>query len=91
MARGSGYIVGQCCGGTEIELGGVYSAELGITLYSDIDRYTLEGAEIKISFFLKVDGEKYEEVPMGIYEISEANRTLSCIAIKAYDRMLCFD
>ena len=91
IVRGSGYISSQCCGSSEIELGGVYSAELGITLYSDIDRYTLEGAEIEISFFLKVDGEKYEEVPMGIYEISEANRTLSCIAIKAYDRMLRFD
>lgn len=55
----------------------MYSAELGITLYSDIDRYTLEGAEITASFFLKVDGEKYEEVPMEIYEISEANRTLN--------------
>ena len=91
IVKGSGYITNQCCGDSEIELGSVYAAELGITLYSDIDRYTLEGAEITVSFFLMVDEGTYEEVPMGIYEISEANRTINCIAIKAYDRMLKFD
>ena len=42
ILKGSGYIMAQCCGSTEVELGGVYSAELGITLFSDVDRYTLE-------------------------------------------------
>ena len=37
--KGSGYITKQCCGSNEIELGTVYAAELGITLFSDIDRY----------------------------------------------------
>lgn len=41
---GSGYISSQCCSSTEIELGTVYSAEMGITLLTDIDRYTLEDA-----------------------------------------------
>ena len=76
IVKGSGYITNQCCGDNEIELGSVYSAELGITLFSDIDRYTLEGATIRLSFFLQVDDGEYEEVPMGIFEISEANRTI---------------
>lgn len=42
IVKGSGYISRQCCGSTEIELGTVYAAEMGITLLSDIDRYTLE-------------------------------------------------
>lgn len=90
IVKGSGYISNQCSGSNEIEIGSVYSAELGITLYSSIDRYTLEGAVITMSFWLDVGGE-YEEVPMGIYEISEANRTINCLELKAYDYMLRFE
>ena len=91
IVKGSGYITNQCCGSNEIEIGSVYAAELGITLYTSIDRYTLEGATITLSFFLEISDGKYEEVPLGIFEISEANRTINCLAIKAYDYMLRFD
>ena len=91
ILKGSGYITNQCCGSSEIEIGSVYAAEMGITLFSTINRYTLEGASITLSFFLQLDSGKYEEVPMGIFEISEANRTAKCIVIKAYDYMLRFD
>ncbi len=91
IVKGSAYVTNQCCGNSEIELGSVYSAEMGITLYSNIDRYTLEGATITLSFFLLLDDETYEEVPLGIFEISEANRTINCLSIKAYDYMLRFD
>lgn len=43
IVKGSGYISGQCCGSTEMELGTVYVAEMGITLLSEIDRYSLDG------------------------------------------------
>jgi len=91
IVKGSGYITNQCCGSNEIEIGSVYAAELGITLYTSIDRYTLEGATITLSFFLEISDGKYEEVPLGIFEISEANRTINCLTIKAYDYMLRFD
>lgn len=45
MVKGSGYITSQCCGSTEIELGTVYAAEMGISLFSEINRYTLEDAK----------------------------------------------
>ena len=44
IVKGSGYISSQCCGSTEMELGTVYAAEMGITLFLDVDRYTLEDA-----------------------------------------------
>ena len=91
IVKGSGYITNQCCGNNEIEIGSVYAAELGITLYTDVDRYTLEGATVTISFFLQLATGNYEEVPLGIFEVSEANRTINCLAIKAYDYMLRFD
>lgn len=91
IVKGSGYITNQCCGSNEIEIGSVYAAELGITLYSAIDRYTLEGGMILLSFWLDVGLEEYEEVPMGVFDISEANRTINCLEIKAYDYMLRFE
>ncbi len=90
IVKGSGYISSQCCGSTEMELGTVYSAEMGITLFSEIDRYTLEDALIEPFYHLLV-GDAYETVPMGIYEISEANRSIGCLDIKAYDYMLRFE
>ena len=90
IVKGSGYISSQCCGSTEMELGTVYSSEMGITLLSEIDRYTLDDALIEPFYHLLV-GEGYETVPMGIYEISEANRSIRCLEIKAYDYMLRFE
>ena len=51
IVKGSGYITAQCCGNSEIELGAVYAAEMGISLFLDIDRYTLEDAEVELSYW----------------------------------------
>lgn len=91
IVKGSGYISSQCCGSTEIELGSVYSTEMGITLFLDVDRYTLEGASIELYYHLLLPNGDYESVPMGIFEVSEANRTIKCLEIKAYDYMIRFE
>lgn len=91
VVKGSGYISSQCCGSTEIELGSVYSTEMGITLFLDVDRYTLEGASIELHYHLLLPNGDYESVPMGIFEVSEANRTIKCLEIKAYDYMIRFE
>lgn len=91
IVKGSGYISSQCCGSTEIEFGTVYSAEMGITLLSNIDRYTLEDALVELFYHLRLSDGSYETVPMGIFEVSEANRTVKCLELKAYDFMLRFE
>lgn len=91
IVKGSGYISSQCCGSTEIELGTVYAAEMGITLLSDIDRYTLEDALVELFYHLRLSDGSFEEVPMGIFEVSEANRNIKTLELKAYDFMLRFD
>lgn len=91
IVKGSGYISVQCCGNSEIELGAVYAAEMGISLFLNIDRYTLEDAEVELSYHLRLADGTYEAVPMGIFEVSEANRTVHVLELKAYDRMLRFD
>lgn len=91
IVKGSGYVTAQCCGSSEIELGAVYAAEMGISLFLDIDRYTLENAKVELSYHLRLASGAYEAVPMGIFEISEANRTAHVLELKAYDYMLRFD
>ncbi|MCI6533522.1 hypothetical protein ACTNB0_00875 [Lachnospiraceae bacterium HCP28S3_F9] len=91
IVKGSGYISSQCCGSTEIELGTVYAAEMGITLLSDIDRYTLEDALVELFYHLRLSDGTFEEVPMGIFEVSEANRNIKTLELKAHDYMLRFD
>ena len=91
IVKGSGYVTAQCCGNSEIELGAVYAAEMGISLFLDIDRYTLEGAKIELTYHLRLADGTYEAIPMGIFEVSEANRTAHLLELKAYDYMLRFD
>ena len=91
IVKGSGYISAQCCGSTEMELGTVYASEMGITLFLNVDRYTLEDALVELFYHLELDDGSWEEVPMGIFEISEANRKIKCLEIKVYDYMLRFD
>ena len=91
IVKGSGYISAQCCGSAEIELGTVYAAEMGVTLFSQVDRYTLDGAKVELFYHLRVEDGGFEEVPMGIFEVSEANRRLHCLELKAYDYMLRFE
>lgn len=91
IIKGSGYITRQCSGSSEIEIGTVYASELGITLLLEVDRYTLDNAEIKMFFHLILDDGTEEIVPMGIFEVSEANRHIKTLELKAYDYMLRFD
>ena len=91
IVKGSGYISAQCCGSNEMELGTVYASEMGITLFLDVDRYTLEDALVELFYHLELEDGSWEEVPMGIFEVSEANRKIKCLEIKAYDYMLRFD
>lgn len=91
IVKGSGYISSQCSGSGEIELGTVYASEMGITLLSDIDRYTLEDALVELFYHLRLADGSYETVPMGLFEVSEANRMVKCLELKAYDFMLRFD
>ena len=91
IVKGSGYVSAQCCGSAEIELGTVYAAEMGVTLFSQVDRYTLDGAKVELFYHLRVEDGGFEEVPMGIFEVSEANRTAHCLELKAYDYMLRFE
>ena len=91
ILKGSAYVNYKCCSGGEIEIGSVYAGEMKITLFNNVDRYTLMDGEITLTFHLKLDNGKEETVPMGVFIISEANRNIKTLEITAYDRMLLLD
>lgn len=80
-------IMNQCVNNQELKLGQAYQAQLDVSIYSNINRYSIYGAEIKLFFGLKI-GNAWEDVPLGVYYVSECNRTSNdVLQITALDAM----
>lgn len=90
IVKNSFSITHQCCSNTEIEIGSVYSAELSVTILSNLDRYTLSNGTIEAVFKLET-AIGWESVPLGKFVINEANKKISCIEIMANDYMIRFE
>ena len=84
------YVTNQCTNASEYEYGCVYSAECGITIKSNVDRHNLYDGTITLNWSLWT-GTEWEVVPIGVFNISEANRINDKISIKAYDNMIKLD
>lgn len=91
VVAGSVSINNKCVSKKKLEYGSAYVGELNISIYNDIDRNALYGAEIALSWFLKIDVDTYEEIPLGVYIVSQAVRTKRIIKITAYDKMQLLD
>ena len=84
---GSLYITNQCVSSDAFAYGSVFAAEAGITLKTDIDRYSLYDSEISLSYNLLLSNGEYETIPLGKFYVNEPNRIGKSISIKAYDGM----
>lgn len=92
ILHGSLTITNQCSDNSEIKIGQVYVGELQATFIgTSIPRYSWKGLDITVYFGLKLDDGTYEEIPLGIYTVSEAEWTSSGVAVTAYDYMAKFD
>ena len=91
ILKGSGYIHRSCSGSSELEIGTVYAGEFGISLFSNIDRYSLEDSKIELFYHQELESKKIETIPMGIFDVTEANRSKKILELKGYDYMLRFD
>ena len=91
ILKGSAYVNNKSCSADEIGLGSVYAVEMKITLFNNIDRYTLLDAEVMLTYHLVIDENTVEDVPMGVFIVSEANRNIKTLELVAYDRMLLLD
>ena len=90
IVKGSGQITRQVSSATALEIGTVYTAQLTIRLYKNINRYKLYNGTIVLYCDVDVNGSVYS-VPMGIYTISACTQEIGCISITAYDNMTALD
>lgn len=92
LSWGSLSINSKCVDNSDFQIGTVYSAELNMSLIAEqIDRYSLYDAVIKPTYYLQLSDGTWEEVPIGVYNITEANRVGSTIEIQAFDNMTLLD
>ncbi|MFQ9968173.1 MAG: hypothetical protein ACLRU4_08030 [Peptoniphilus sp.] len=91
ILKGSGYIHRSCSGSSELEIGTVYAGEFGISLFSNLDRYSLEDSKLELFYHQELENKKIETIPMGIFDVTEANRSKKILELKGYDYMLRFD
>lgn len=90
--RDSVSITNQCSDTSEVTLGAVYIGEFKGTLINELGqtRGTWQGKKLQLFFGLFVNG-SFEDVPLGIYTINEANWSEAGVELVAYDNMQMFD
>ncbi|MCH3999930.1 MAG: hypothetical protein LKF15_00045 [Lachnospiraceae bacterium] len=92
ILSGSFSISNQCSDETQVLIGQVYIAELRVTLIGfDAERYSLKNGKLIPVFGMKIEDGTFEEVPLGVYTVSDAQWGTSGIAITAYDNMSLLD
>lgn len=91
IITGSLKIDNKCVNGDNFEYGAVYQGELSVTLMLAVDRYKLYEKPISFTVHQQLaDGTK-EDVPLGIFTITDPQWSQKLLAIKAVDSMEKFD
>lgn len=91
ILTGSVMITNKISDGTEVKIGSVNIGELTITFLDTEFISDWQGAEITIEEGLRLANSNYEYIPMGVFTVSKAERSVSGVAITAYDNMARFD
>lgn len=91
IIKNSLYVTNQIVNNNKLCFGAVYAAECGFIINSDIDRYSLFGATVKLDFILKLEDSTEESLPLGVFTVDTAERVGSRIKITAIDNMSKFD
>ena len=86
----------QCVDNDELMFGGVFTNVLKLSIYTDKDRYAFYNAKIVIGYKIHIgyedDEPVYEEVPLGIFTVADADRPQSDIVnLTAYDNITMLD
>ncbi len=91
ILSGSFTITNQCSEQNDVKIGSVYIGELKCTFKPDLLVPDWTNAQIIVSEGLLIDGTTWEDVPLGVYTVSEANDTEYGVDITAYDNMARFN
>lgn len=54
---------------------------MGITLILDADRYTMLDSIVRLYYTLELMDGMTETIPMGVFEVSEANRNIKTLEL----------
>ena len=91
ILSGSFTITNQCSEQNDVKIGSVYIGELKCTFKPDLQVPDWTNAQIIVSEGLLIDGTAWEDVPLGVYTVSEATDTEYGVDITAYDNMARFN
>lgn len=91
ILRGSFTITNQCSEQNDVKIGSVYIGELKCTFKPELPVPDWTNAQIVASEGLLIGGTAWEDVPLGVYTVSEANDTEYGVDITAYDNMARFN
>lgn len=91
ILSGSFTITNQCSEQNDVKIGSVYIGELKCTFKPELQVSDWTNAQIIASEGLLIDGTAWEDVPLGVYTVSEANDTEYGVDITAYDNMARFN
>lgn len=91
ILSGSFTITNQCSEHNNVKIGSVYIGELKCTFKPDLQVPDWTNAQIIVSEGLLIGGTAWEDVPLGVYTVSEANDTEYGVDITAYDNMARFN
>lgn len=91
IVPGSLNLNNKCVNGDAFAYGAVFQGELNVTLKKDADRYLLYDKKISFTVHqLHTDG-SVQDVPIGMFYITDPQRSRKLITIKAVDAMSNFD
>lgn len=91
IQQGTFNLTNQCSDNDNVQIGTVYVGELNATFVGmGMQRYSLQDAVITPIYSLLTDN-GWEDVPLGVFRINEANWTQWGVEVVAYDNMILFD
>lgn len=87
IIKDSLYITNQIVNNNKLTFGAVYAGECGLVINSTIDRYSLFGARLELTFMLELEDGTEELLPLGVFTVDAPERIGSKIKLTAVDNM----
>ena len=93
IVQGTLTVSEQCVSGDALEIGNVYASELCVGLVTpSVSPWNLAGAKLALSFGIDVSGSPtWEDIPLGVFWVTDIDRKANFSAIRALDSMLLLD
>lgn len=88
LMSGSLTLDNQCVTGEELAFGCAYLGQAALNLRTERSRYAFYGAKLTLTYAVQLADGSWENVPLGVYTVAEAERRALYVSIKAYDNIV---